>query len=111
MGALVAVRGGHAAPNTLAPCTVTGTPGPDILVGTPGHDVLCGLGGDDTLDGQGGNDVLRGGPGSDLLNGGNGNDVVFAWDGYADRIDGGTGRDHAWIDKSLDRVKNVERFG
>src|SRR2546423_15413128 len=92
MAALVAVRGGHAAPNSVAPCTITGTPGPDILVGTPGHDVLCGLGGDDTLDGQGGNDVLRGGPGSDILNGGNGNDALAGGTGN-DKLQGDRGRD------------------
>jgi len=40
MAALVAVRGGHAAPQSVAPCTITGTPGPDILVGTPGRNVI-----------------------------------------------------------------------
>ena len=35
---------------------------------------------------------------------------VLAWDGYADRLDGGTGTDRAWKDK-LDRVMRVERFG
>jgi hypothetical protein len=42
--------------------------------------------------------------------GGPGNDLIWAWDGSPDRIDGGSGRDRAWVDK-LDRVKNVERFG
>jgi Ca2+-binding RTX toxin-like protein len=132
---LFAVRAGHAAVRSTD-CTMTGTPGPDLLFGTPGRDVLCGLGGDDVLDGNGGNDVLKGGAGRDLLNGGNGNDVLygglgadklqgdhgrdavfgglgndtlFAWDGFADRLDGGAGIDRAWRDK-LDRVVRIERF-
>ena len=133
---LFAVRAGHATPNVTAPCTITGTPGADLLFGTKGRDVICGLGGNDVLDGNGGNDILKGGDGDDLLNGGNGNDVlyggagndklqgdhgrdvvkggagndmIFAWDGFADRLDGGPGKDHAWRDK-LDRVARIERF-
>jgi Ca2+-binding RTX toxin-like protein len=135
---LFLVRGGHATSHSVAPCTINGTSGPDILVGTKGRDVICGLGGNDVLDGNDGNDILRGGDGRDLLNGGNGNDVLaggpgsdklqgdrgsdrvygglgndvfFAWDGFADRLDGGPGgNDHAWKDM-LDRVVRVERFG
>src|SRR5215213_5562416 len=111
-------------------CTIVGTPGADLLFGTPRHDVICGLGGNDVLDGNDGGDVLKGGAGRDLLNGGNGNDVLFggagddkvqrdhgrdlptgwagndtffAWDGFADRIDGGLGSDRAFHDK-LDRL-------
>jgi hemolysin type calcium-binding protein len=134
---LFLVRGGHASRQSAAGCTITGTPGPDLLFGTKGRDVICGLGGNDVLDGNGGNDILRGGPGNDILNGGNGNDVlaggpgadklqgdrgddrvygglgndtIFAWDGFADHLDGGPGRDHAWKDP-LDSVVRVERFG
>lgn len=135
---LFLVRGAHATPHNAPGCTITGTPGPDLLFGTPGRDVICGLGGNDLIDGLGGNDVIYGGPGNDTINGGNGNDVIyggpgndrlqgdhgrdviyggqgndtiFAWDGFADRIDGGPGVDHAWVDKTLDRVTRVERFG
>jgi Ca2+-binding RTX toxin-like protein len=134
---LFVVRGAHAVVQNAPGCTITGTPGPDLLFGTPGRDVICGLGGNDMLDGNGGNDVLKGGPGNDILNGGNGNDVlyggpgndklqgdhgrdvvyggegndtIFAWDGFADRLDGGAGTDRAWRDK-LDRVVRIERFG
>ena len=134
---LFAVRGAHATVHAATGCTITGTPGADLLFGTPGRDVICGLGGNDVLDGNGGNDVLKGGAGADLLNGGDGNDVLygglgndklqgdhgrdtvyggagndtfFAWDGFADRLDGGVGSDRAWRDK-LDRVVRVERFG
>jgi Ca2+-binding RTX toxin-like protein len=135
---LFLVRGGHATVHGVTPCTINGTLGPDILVGTKGRDVICGLGGNDVLDGNAGNDILRGGDGRDILNGGNGNDVlaggpgsdklqgdrgsdrvygglgndvIFAWDGFADRLDGGPGgNDHAWKDM-LDRATRVERFG
>jgi Ca2+-binding RTX toxin-like protein len=135
---LFLVRGGHATVHGVAPCTINGTSGPDILVGTKGRDVICGLGGNDVLDGNAGNDILRGGDGRDILNGGNGNDVlaggpgsdklqgdrgsdrvygglgndvIFAWDGFADRLDGGPGgNDHAWTDM-LDRSVRIERFG
>ena len=134
---LFLVRGAHATVHASSGCTITGTPGADLLFGTPGRDVICGLGGNDVLDGNDGNDVLKGGPGNDILNGGNGNDLlfggpgadklqgdhgrdvvygglgndtIFAWDGFADRLDGGGGVDHAWRDK-LDRVARIERFG
>jgi Ca2+-binding RTX toxin-like protein len=133
---LFVVRGGHAAPAVTPPCTITGTPGADLLFGTKGRDVICGLGGDDVLDGNGGNDGLYGGAGDDLLNGGNGNDLLyggagndklqgdhgrdtmrggagndmlFAWDGFADKLNGGPGADRAWKDK-YDRATAIERF-
>jgi hypothetical protein len=42
--------------------------------------------------------------------GGAGRDTIWAWDGFADRLNGGAGLDRAWKDK-LDRVTKVERFG
>jgi Ca2+-binding RTX toxin-like protein len=104
---------------TVPRCTITGTPGNDFLMDTRGNDVVCGLGGDDVLAGGLGNDVLIGGPGndsleggagSDTLLGGPGNDTLRAWDGRRDRVDGGPGRDHAWIDSTLDRTTSVERY-
>lgn len=135
--ALFMARGGDAAVHTLPACTITGTPGPDLLIGTDHRDVICGLGGSDVLNGNGGNDVLVGGPGNDGLSGGNGddllyggpgddrlqgdhgrdrvyggvgNDTIFAWDGFADHLDGGPGVDRAWRDK-LDTATRIERFG
>ena len=109
-----------ATPSNGSPrCTITGTAGRDVLVGTAGHDVLCGLGGNDLLDGGLGNDVLlggsgadslEGGAGSDILLGGTGNDLLRAWDRTRDRLDGGPGRDRAWVDPSVDRVSHVERY-
>ena len=117
---LFVVRGGHAAPAVTPPCTITGTPGADLLFGTKGRDVICGLGGNDVLDGNGGNgnDVLYGGAGSDklqgdhgrdVMRGGAGNDMLFAWDGFADKLNGGLGADRAWKDK-YDRATAIERF-
>ena len=110
-----------ASPSSGSPrCTITGTPGRDVLVGTAGHDVICGLGGNDLLDGGLGNDVLiggagndslEGGAGSDVLLGGPGNDLLRAWDGTRDHVDGGPGRDRAWVDPHLDHVSHVERYG
>jgi len=36
---------------------------------------------------------------------------VFSWDGTKDVIDGGPGKDRAFTDKTLDKVRNVEQFG
>ena len=135
--ALFAAARAHAASTELPACTITGTNGPDILNGTPGRDVICGLGGDDQIAGDGGNDVLIGGPGNDVIGGGAGNDVIYggagndrlqgdggsdtvyggpgndtiwAWDGKADHLNGGTGIDRAWKDK-YDTAKLIERFG
>jgi len=132
---LFLVRGAHATAQAGPACTITGTPAADLLFGTRGHDVICGLGGNDVLDGNRGDDVLYGGPGDDILNGGNGrdrlyggpgndklqgdhgrdaiygglgNDTIFAWDGFADLLDGGPGVDRAFHDK-LDRLFSVEK--
>jgi Ca2+-binding RTX toxin-like protein len=115
--AAMLVRAGHAAPLTTATCTIKGTPQADFLVGTSGRDVICGLGGDDTIAGAGGDDLLIGGtgadriegdPGGDTMLGGPGNDTFFAFDGRSDRIDGGLGRDTAYIDGADAHVVRVE---
>jgi hypothetical protein len=36
--------------------------------------------------------------------------MFFAWDGFADRLDGGPGSDKAWKDM-LDHLVRVERLG
>ena len=71
---------------------------------------MCGLGGADVLDGNGGNDELQGDHGRDAIYGGAGNDTFFAWDGFAEMLNGGSGTDRAFHDK-LDRVYGVERGG
>jgi hypothetical protein len=101
-------------------CTIVGTPAAETILGTPGRDVICALGGADKIDGLGGNDILLGGAGNDVLEGsgghdvslgGPGNDEFQAWDGESDRIDGGPGKDRAWVDHTLDTVMHVERLG
>jgi len=80
------------------PCTIVGTPGPDVLVGTGGDDHICGLGGDDRLYGMGGNDILLAGGGNDTLFG----------QGGADTLRGGTGRDTLYGGASNDRLYGGE---
>ncbi len=63
--------------------------------------------GDDTLLGGGGNDRLEGAAGRDRIYGGPGNDTVFAYDAYADYLDGGPGRDGGWADPR-DSYRNFE---
>ena len=105
--------------NPNRPCTHKGTAGNDLLLGTPGRDVLCGEGGNDTLSGLAAADILRGGPGNDILQGdsgrdvllgGRGRDVLYAYDGAHDHLHGGTGRDSARRDRTLDRVRSIESF-
>ena len=43
-----------------------------------------------------------------MICGGGGNDVIFARDGKRDVIDGGPGRDTAYVDKG-DVVRHVEK--
>ena len=108
-----------------------GTDGNDIICGTPGsdhidplkgNDIVWGGAGDDTvhedvhesggndrLYGQGGNDHLSGGGGADQLYGGTGDDELSAGrGGVRDIVDGGPGRDTAWVEKGIDTVVNVE---
>lgn len=103
--------------NANAPCTIVGTDGPDLLVGTNGNDVICAKGGADVVTGHGGNDIIKGGNGSDtlygdlgkdVLVGGAGNDWLYARDSVHDHVLGGTGTDHANVDKPLDYVISVE---
>ena len=49
-----------------------------------------------------------GGLGRDRMIGAGGNDTFYARDGRQDRIDGGPGRDRAFVDR-LDHLRRVER--
>ena len=107
---------GSAAGDTA--CTIMGTSGNEVLIGTPGRDVICGLGGSDVIAAGTGNDVLDGGAGKDTLEGGAGHDVflagpgndsIRAWDGQRDIVNGGSGTDQAWIDRTVDKTISVER--
>lgn len=134
-GSLLALLGGASAGAQSAPdpvpapvgfayggrsytCTVVGTAGNDFLSGTAGRDVICGLGGNDVLAGGGGADVLNAGDGNDklegdsgrdLLIGGAGRDTFFAFDAYADTLDGGPGYDSGWADQR-DRYRAIENL-
>ena len=63
---------------------------------------------DDYLAGSPGNDVISGGDGRDVMIGRAGSDTFLARDGGIDTIDGGPGRDRAFVDPN-DRVRRVER--
>jgi Ca2+-binding RTX toxin-like protein len=114
-------------------CTnpITGTSGADTLNGGRGGDRIRGLGGDDVLRGDGGrdcisgssgqdrisggsnNDRISGGTGNDVISGNSGNDRINSVDGTRDRVDCGSGRDVARVDR-IDRVRRcniVRRVG
>ena len=91
--------------------------GKDIVHGGPGDDEIELGAGDHTVFGGPGNDLVLGGPGDDRVAGGAGRDLLFggpgadrllARDGVRDRVQGGSGRDSAVLDR-LDRVRAVER--
>ena len=94
-----------------------GGAGNDLLLGFSGNDRLSGGPGDDDMAGAGGNDVISGGAGDDRIvdtagankiTAGHGVDVIQADNGRRDRIDCGSGRDHARVDRR-DIVRGCER--
>jgi Ca2+-binding RTX toxin-like protein len=91
------------------PHIIVGTGHADVLRGSAENDVIRALGGNDTIFGLGGNDVLIGGTGHDDIHGGSGNDVIYARDGERDKIDCGSGRDVAYIDRFDVAAPNCER--
>lgn len=72
-----------------------------------GNDSITGNDGFNILDGSTGNDTIDGGAGNDVLFGGAGNDTLRARDGYADRVECGTGTDSAVVD-TLDTLGGCE---
>lgn len=93
---------------------IRGRGGPDRLSGGNGADDLWGGPGDDFLVGAGDPEPL--GPnvdssrGADRLHGGRGRDRILSLDDGRDRVvDGGSGFDRAWVDRSGDPVLSVER--
>jgi hypothetical protein len=98
---------------------VDGSVGQDLLAGDQGGDLLIGgLGADDLHGGLGrdqllggdGDDWLAGDSGRDVLSGGNGDDKLYAKDSQRDLVAGGPGFDIAYVDRGLDRVRDVERI-
>jgi len=82
------------------------------LNGSAAGDTACtimGTSGNDVLDGGAGKDTLEGGAGHDVFLAGPGNDSIRAWDGQRDIVNGGSGTDQAWIDRTVDKTISVER--
>ena len=77
-----------------------GRNGNDYADGGDGNDYIDGGNGNDTLFGGAGRDQVNGGMGVDALDGGTGEDVLVAIDDATlDTVDGGGGRDIAWLDQ------------
>lgn len=105
--------------------TLMGSGGTDSLRGGDNADSIDGGSGNDTIYGDDGNDTLKAGGGTDTIYGGNdndhiygygvlygeaGNDNFFAFNGFKDTIDGGSGTDTLWNHDGddLDLLTNVE---
>lgn len=84
-----------------------GGPGADSIMGGVGDDSLFGGAGSDSLIGGTGDDRLDGGAGRDVYSAGSGADRISAVDGKTERIDCGSGRDRATVDRG-DRVRGCE---
>jgi hypothetical protein len=98
---------------------ITGSPGDDILRGGRGADVMRGGDGDDRmfggvghddLFGQNGDDQVHGEEGVDWISGGNHDDRLFAEDGLADTVRGGSGFDRGRVDIGIDDFIQIEAF-
>jgi Tol biopolymer transport system component len=87
-----------------------GDQGGDLLIGGLGDDDLHGGLGSDQLFGGDGDDWLTGDSGRDVFSGANGADKLYAKDGRRDLVIGGPGFDIAYVDRGLDRVRDVERI-
>jgi Ca2+-binding RTX toxin-like protein len=85
-----------------------GTFGADRLYGDSGHDKIYGLGGSDRLVGGAGDDGINAGCGRAKLFGGRGRDRLYGQNGMANRLDGGSHRDYAVVDRR-DVTRRVER--
>ena len=88
------------------------------ILGSGLNDRIAGGAGDDHIDGGRGDDALNGGEGSDRLDGGSGGDRLFGEggndflysknpDGYDIVLDGGTGYDFAWIERTHETLGYV----
>ena len=78
----------------------------DVLT-AGGNDTIVGSASINFLDGSTGNDTITGGAGGDILFGQGGADTLLARDGFADRVDCGTGIDRAVVDQ-FDQVESCE---
>lgn len=87
---------------------LNGGSSPDRLSGGASHDRLSGGSGNDRLTGSTGNDRLTGGSGRNSYSAGSGRDRVNARNRRRERINCGSGRDTAVVDRA-DRVRGCER--
>ena len=106
--------------------TILGAAGKDNILGGLGNDRLNGAGGNDKVLGEAGGDRVYGGDGNDYITGGSSgdrlypgtgvdtvlgdgqNDVIFAIDGVADQLFGGSGTDSAHAD-NVDARSSIEQ--
>ncbi len=101
-------------------CTIVGTNGPDFLLGTSRKDVICGLrrkrhhrrpqrkrhpqGRHGRTTGS------RATPAATACSADPATTSLYGYDGARDWLDGGTGYDRGYRDRTLDSIKNVERY-
>jgi Ca2+-binding RTX toxin-like protein len=78
---------------------VSGFAGNDRLGGGSSKDKLDGSTGNDLIDGGSSADRIAGGKGKDRIGGGSGNDRISARDKTRDQVDGGGGKDTAFVDR------------
>lgn len=77
------------------------------IIGGRGSDRLIGSHGPNLIRGGDGNDTIYGMNGADTIFGENGNDRTYAQDRSVDMLDGGDGRDIAYVD-ALDLLTRIE---
>ena len=78
--------------------------------GRGGRDEIWGGNAHDRLYGGSGDVSLGGGLGHDEAYGSTGGDVFWMKDGLRDVVRGGDGRDLAERDRTVDRVRSIEKF-
>lgn len=83
------------------------SPQVNVIVGTRGRDVLVGTVGNDAIFGKGRGDIIIGKGGKDGLFGNAGWDRLYAVDGRADLVSGGSGHDKCYVDRH-DTVDSCE---
>jgi Ca2+-binding RTX toxin-like protein len=96
---LIGVRGKDRLNGNSGNDRVGGGASADRLTGAAGGDRMDGGSGNDRVLGSAGNDRLAGGKGGDRIAGDAGKDRISARDRTRDRIDGGSGRDTATVDR------------
>lgn len=101
---------------------IDGGSGNDLVLGGSDADHLAGGSGNDRVLGEAGNDVSYGGPGNDQVRAGYGHDRLYGGPGRdfmgafllgptVRLVDGGSGRDTAWVNPLEVRVtRHVERL-